>query len=139
MNWIRVSHLIFGFLMFIVFLLTGQYMGRNFNHLVDMDDLPRALMRMQHLYILFAALLNLLLGSYLTISKDKLIQILQILGSMLIVVATLLLLYSFFTELPTQNIERPLCRIALYIVLAGVLAHSVPQLILIFSKTSNKV
>jgi len=79
MKWIRISHLIFDFLMFVVFLLTGQYMDRNFNHLIDMDDLPRALMRAQHLYILLATLINIALGSYLTVSKDKLVKTFQIL------------------------------------------------------------
>lgn len=133
MKWFSVSHLIFGFLMFVVFLLTGQYMDRNFNHLVDMDDLPRALMRAQHLYILFAALINIVLGSYLTVSKDKLIRSFQIFGSMLIIVATLMLLYSFFTELPSNHIERPLCRYALYTMLAGVLGHGIPNLLLLFT------
>ena len=134
MKWISVSHLVFGFLMFVVFLLTGQYMSRNFNHLANMDDLPRALMRAQHLYILFAAMINIALGSYLTVSKDKLIRTFQIFGSVLIVAATLMLLYSFFTELPSNHIERPLCRKALYTMLAGVLGHGIPSILLLFTK-----
>ena len=137
MKWVRVIHLIFGFLMFIAFLLTGQYMDRNFNHLVDMDDLPRALMRAQHLYILLAASINIALGCYLTVSKDKLVMIFQILGSILIISATLMLLYSFFKELPAEHMERPLCRFALYTMLAGVLGHGVPNLILLFTNKTK--
>ncbi len=122
--------------MFVVFLLTGQYMDRNFNHLVDMNDLPRALMRAQHLYILLAALINIVLGCYLTVSKDKLLGTFQIFGSLLIVIATLILLYSFFVELPSDHIERPLCRKALYTMLAGVFGHGVPNLLVIFT---NKI
>jgi len=136
MKWIRVAHLIFGFLMFITFLLTGQYMDRNFNHLAEMEDLPRALMRAQHLYILLAALINIVLGSYLTVSKDKLIATFQIFGSLLIVIATLILVYSFFEELPSRHIERPLCRFGLYTMLAGVLGHGVPNFIILFTKKS---
>jgi len=112
-------------------------MGRNFNHLAEMDDLPRALMRTQHLYILFAALINIVLGSYLTVSKDKLIKTFQIFGSLLIISATLMFLYSFFTELPTDHIERPLCRIAIYIMLAGVLSHGIPNLLLFIIKPKS--
>ena len=137
MKWVSVLHLSFGFLMFIAFLLTGQYMDKNFNHLIDMEDLPRALMRAQHLYILLAALINIVLGCYLTVSKDKLIMIFQILGSLLIICATLLLLYSFFTELPSDHIERPLCRLALYTMLAGVLGHGVPNFILLFTNKTK--
>ena len=102
MKWIGKAHLIFGFLIFVVFLLTGQYMDRNFNHLADMEDLPRALMRAQHLYILLIGLINIALGSYLTISKDKLTLSFQIFGSLLIFTATCVLVYSFFYELPTN-------------------------------------
>ena len=126
--------MIFGFLMFTAFLLTGQYMDRNFNHLADMDDLPRALMRAQHLYILFSAMINIVLGCYLTFSKDKLARTFQIFGSLLVVVATIMLLYSFFKELPSSHIERPICRQALYLMLAGVLGHGVPNVLLLFSK-----
>lgn len=134
MKWIRGAHLIFGFTLFIVFLLTGQYMDRNFNHLADMTDLPRALMRAQHLYILFAALINITLGCYLTFSKDKLVRTFQIFGTILIVVATIMLVYSFFIELPSDHIERPICRQALYLMLGGVLGHGVPNLILLLTK-----
>ena len=137
MKWIGTLHLIFGFLMFITFLLTGQYMDRNFNHLADMADLPRALMRAQHLYILLAALINMVLGGYLTVSKDKLVAAFQIFGSLMIVAATLMLTYSFFTELPSERIERPLCRMALYTMLAGGLGHGIPNLLLLFTKKSN--
>ena len=109
-------------------------MDRNFNHLADMEDLPRALMRAQHLYILLVGLINIALGSYLTISKEKLTRTFQIFGSVLIFTATCILVYSFFYELPSDRIERPICRMGLYIVLAGVLGHGVPQLLLLLSK-----
>ena len=134
MKWIGKAHLIFGFLIFVVFLLTGQYMDRNFNHLADMEDLPRALMRAQHLYILLVGLINIALGSYLTISKDKLTLSFQIFGSLLIFTATCVLVYSFFYELPTNRIERPICRMGLYMMLAGVLGHGVPNLLLLLKK-----
>lgn len=123
--------------MFVAFLLTGQYMDRQFNHLADMEDLPRALMRGQHLYILLASLINIVLGSYLTVSKDKLIMIFQILGSTFIICATLMLLYSFFKELPSDHIERPICRLALYLMLAGGLGHGIPNLLLVFTNKTK--
>ena len=133
----RNVHLIFGFLMFVTFLLTGQYMDRKFDHLSNMDDLPRALMRAQHLYILLSALINIVLGSYLTISQDKLVKTFQIFGSLLIIIATIMLTYSFFTELPSAHIERPICRLALYTMLAGGLGHGLPNLVLLFVKKSK--
>ena len=136
MKWIGKFHLIFGFLMFGVFLYTGQFMDKNYNHLADMSDLPRALMRAQHLYILLAALINIGLGSYLTISQDKIVRSFQIFGTILIIAATFLLVLSFFKELPSDQIERPMCRKALYLILAGVLGHGVPMLLMSFVKQS---
>ncbi|MDF1697869.1 MAG: hypothetical protein P1U56_18620 [Saprospiraceae bacterium] len=135
MSGVAKLHLVFGFLMFLGFLGTGQYMDRTFNHLVDMEDLPRALMRMQHLYILLGSLIHIALGSYLKLSDEKWVRVLQWVGSLLILLSSLMLVYSFFTELPSAHIERPLCRIALYTMLAGVFGHGIPSLLLlIFSK-----
>jgi hypothetical protein len=113
---------------------TGQYMDRNFNHLADMEDLPRVLMRAQHLYILFSALINIALGCYLNISKDVWIKTFQLLGSLLIEIATIILLYSFFKELPSNQIESPLCRQGVYIMLAGVLGHGIPSILQLIIK-----
>lgn len=135
MSGLGKLHLVFGGLTIVVFLLTGQYMDRSFNHLADMEDLPRALMRAQHLYILLAALINVVLGSYLTISKDKLVRSFQIFGSFMILVSTVMLVFSFFSELPSEHMERPWCRNALYIMLAGGLGHGVPNFLLLFKKS----
>jgi len=126
-------HLIFGFLLFITFLMTGQYMDRYYNHLADMEDVSRALMRMEHIYILLSSLIHISLGSYIVASNVKFTLILQTIGSILTSIATLMIIYSFFTELPTTTIERPICRMALYLTLAGILCHGIPNLFTIFS------
>ncbi len=126
-------HLIFGFILFVVFLMTGQYMDRNYNHLADMEDVSRALMRMEHIYILLSSLIHISLGSYIISSKVKLTFILQTIGSIITTIATLMIIYSFFTELPTTTIERPICRMGLYLTLTGILCHGVPNLFTLFS------
>lgn len=60
----RRLHFGVGALGVVAFLLTGQYMDRWLGHLAGMADLPRMLYRSAHIYLLFAALLNLLLGLY---------------------------------------------------------------------------
>ncbi len=58
-------HLIFGIAALFVFILSGQYMDKVYGHLRGMADAPRMLFRSRHIYILFASLLNLSLGTYL--------------------------------------------------------------------------
>lgn len=124
MNYLKGFHLVFGFIILIVFLMTGQYM-RHQIHVGDMELGPRALTRAGHIYILLASLLNLALGAYLKISQRNFIKIFQVIGSILIIIATGLLIYSFMTEVPRTDIERHYSRLALYGLLAGTLCHSV--------------
>ncbi len=63
-------HLLFGILGLVAFLFTGQFMDRRLDHLVGMPDGPRALYRSGHIYILFSALLNLLLVLYVVSSPS---------------------------------------------------------------------
>jgi hypothetical protein len=61
MSWV---HLIFGLMMFIVFVTTGKIHARGFP---DKDAIPqelRLLMRSRHIYILFSGLIHLVLGVY---------------------------------------------------------------------------
>ena len=57
-------HLVFGVLVIIVFVLTGQYMDRYHEHLRGMADGPRMLFRSRHIFILLSGLLHLGLGAY---------------------------------------------------------------------------
>ena len=104
-------------------------MHYKYNHLQGMPDLERALFRAEHIYILLISLVNLGLGTYLTTFKSKILTIFQLIGSLSITTASVLMVYSFFTELPSQIIERPISRNALYLILGGVLFHAFTQII----------
>ena len=74
-------HLIFGIVVFIVFVTTGKYMRVDFP---DKDIIPqdlRLLMRSRHIYILFSALIHLSLGAYLQIRPQKWRRAFQYFGS----------------------------------------------------------
>lgn len=116
-------HLIFGIIILIVFALTGQYMHHEYNHLIDMPLTERALFRAGHIYILFIALINVALGSYFKLEENTYRKSLQLIGSLLIIISTFLFIYSFFKELPTNEIERAVSRNAIYTTLAGILFH----------------
>ena len=122
-------HLFLGILIVVAFLLTGQYMHHNYNHLKDMELMNRALFRAGHLYILLFGLINASLGAHLKLSNIKWIKTVQILGSIIIFLASFLVIYGFFEELPTQDIERPITRYSLYLILLGVSIHGLISLV----------
>lgn len=123
MSILKKIHLFGGILIVIIFILTGQYMHHKYNHLEGMELMSRALFRTGHLYILLFGLVNVSLGAYYKISKKKLFKTIQLIGSLLIIASSVLIIYSFFLELTTEEIERPLSRYSLYIILAGVSIH----------------
>ena len=91
-------HQIFGWTIFLVFLLTGQYMSIYHNHLAGTPDGVRMLYRSRHIYILLAALLNIGLGIYFSYAAQRWRRGLQLAGSVVIVITTLSLIPAFFYE-----------------------------------------
>lgn len=126
---LKKIHLFTGILVIIVFLLTGQFMHHQHNHLKDMDMMNRALFRAGHLYILLFGLINVSLGSYFEPYQNKIMKYLQTFGSVVVLTATFLVIYGFFIDLPTQDIERYWTRISLYLILFGVVIHGLLALI----------
>ena len=119
----RAFHLIFGLVMFIAFVLTGQYMDRYHAHLEGMADGPRMLMRSRHIYILLAAMLHLGLGAYYARRRERVRRFLQLFGSGLIAVASVLLVAAFFYEPCLAGLHTPVSRQGLYTILAGTFLH----------------
>jgi len=122
-------HFYLGIIVVVIFLLTGQYMHHNFNHMKEMEPMNRALFRAGHLYILLFGLINVSLGTYFQISDMSFVRKIQIVASLIIFSATFLIIYGFFKELPTEQIERPLTRNALYLILFGVSVHGLISLV----------
>ncbi|HEV8367228.1 MAG TPA: hypothetical protein VGQ39_04685 [Pyrinomonadaceae bacterium] len=116
-------HLIFGFVLVIVFLLTGQYMDKVHNHLAGMPDGPRMLYRTRHIFILLSALLHLGIGSYFRYRLEGTRRILQLLGSLLITIAPLLFVIGFFQEPKMLGLYTPLSHKGMYLIAIGTLLH----------------
>lgn len=122
-------HLYFGIIITVVFLISGQYMDRNFDHLKDMELMKRALFRAGHIYILLFGLINAALGAHLKLSPIKWIKRSQQIASIIIFTATLMVVFGFFNELPAEEIERPITRFSIYMILLGVSIHGLISLI----------
>jgi len=120
-------HLIFGALIVLGFLLTGQYMDKYYNHLVGMPDGPRLLYRTRHIFILLAGLLNLGIGAYFTYRIEPWQRALQLLGSLLIFSASVLFVIAFFYEPNLSDLDTPLSHWGTYTMAAGTVLHVVSE------------
>lgn len=121
-------HFYFGILIVVIFLLTGQYMHHKFGHLKEMELMNRALFRAGHLYILLFGLINMALGINFQTPKKELLRKIQLFGSIITLGASLLVIYAFFVELPSEQIERPLTRYSLFLILLGISTHGIVHL-----------
>jgi hypothetical protein len=116
-------HLIFGFLLFWVFTVTGQYMRADFPEKGEIDQAFRILMRSRHIYILLSSLIHLVLGIYAHLRPSFAQKVLQISGSAILTSSSLLLVYAFVVETYTLKGFSNLSRWGLYLSLAAVGLH----------------
>jgi hypothetical protein len=120
---VKRFHLIFGLLLVIVFLLTGQYMDRFHNHLEGMADGPRMLYRSRHIYILLTGLLHLGVGTYIVERVHQKQRVVQLIGSLMLTIAPILFLFGFFKEPLLTELNNPFSQKGVYLVAAGVVLH----------------
>jgi magnesium-transporting ATPase (P-type) len=116
-------HLFFGVSLFVVFVLTGQYMDKFLNHLQGMADGPRMLYRSRHIYILLAALINIGLGTYLSYQTESWRRVLQIVGSFFVVLASAVVIVAFFYEPRLGTLQTPITGRVMYALAGGTLLH----------------
>jgi undecaprenyl pyrophosphate phosphatase UppP len=119
----RRFHLVLGIVLVIVFLFTGQYM--EYVHNRALPDATRLLYRSRHIYVLCNAMINIVLGLYVQYSAAGSRRSLQIVGSVLIMLAPLFLLTGFFYE-PPRGIEyTTIARQGVFATAIGILLHLV--------------
>lgn len=116
-------HFVLGIVLVIVFLLTGQYM--EYVHNRTSPDTTRLLYRSRHIYLLFNALINISLGLYVHYSSAGWRRQLQIGGSILVMLAPVLLLAGFFYESPRGIEHTFIARYGIFATAIGILFHLV--------------
>lgn len=116
-------HLVFGVVILVAFLLTGQYMDRVHEHLHNMADGPRMLYRTRHIFILFSGLLHVGLGTYFRYRVDARRRLLQMLGSALVTIASVLFIIAFFYEPHLTDLYAPLSKAGVIMIAIGALLH----------------
>jgi hypothetical protein len=121
---LRQLHLAVGIAAVGAFLATGLYMHFALAHLAELEDFPRSLYRSGHIYLLYAALLNLVIGTYLTEARPRMRRNLQWAGSGLLLVSPVLFLYGFVVETPLGSVERTWTQWSIFGSTAGVVLHA---------------
>lgn len=122
---VKRLHAIVGMSTVLVFLGTGAYMRMSFPELYDGNEVIRYLFRANHVYILFAGLLNVLPGLYLSWSIIPWRKSLQRAGSWMILIAPVLFLAAFIIEPVQASPMRPLTVTAAFVILVGVTLHGI--------------
>ena len=123
----RTVHLAVGVFVIAVFLLTGYHMRFHIHHLMEANDRFRFSLRGNHIYILLLGLLNLSLGAYLRLSQTIWRAYLQLVGSLMILSATMLVMVAFFFE-NKELLDRPFTLLAIILALTGTVLHVVSSL-----------
>lgn len=114
-------HLIFGLVLVVVFILTGQYM--EYVHNRTLSDGMRVLYRSRHIYLLLNALINISLGLYVEYERSGWRRRLQVIGSILIMIAPAFLLAGFFYEPPRGADHTFMAPYGIFATAIGILLH----------------
>ena len=120
----RTAHAWMGALGLVAFVLSGQYMHWVHDHLQGMPDGPRLLYRSAHIYLLWAALLNMVLGSFVEFGESRLLRRLQGLASLAVALTPALMCLSFLAESNAAALARPIAGSGIFLALGGVLLHA---------------
>ena len=120
----KTLHRIFGALVILAFLLTGQFMDFQQPPVRELtDEGTRMMFRSRHIYILLAGLLNLGVGVYFTYWRERWRKILQLVGSALLIIAPLMMIGAFFYEPTLKGLQRTLTLPAIVALVVGVFFH----------------
>ncbi len=101
-------HVVTGFVFVAVFLATGVYMAIGIPDINQDDHGMRMMIRSAHVYVLMTALVNLVMGCYLTLCDDRQSRTLQLIGSCLIMSSPVIFVVAFFVEPAVGRLERPI-------------------------------
>jgi hypothetical protein len=86
------------------------------------------LMRSRHIYILFSSLLHVFLGLYWRPHRIIWRKYVQLFGSTLLFISSILFVWAFIYETYSVRAFSQISRAALYLTLAGTIAHLICNL-----------
>ncbi len=107
----------------LLFLATGVWLRFRGQAVIDQDDAIRFSLRANHVYILFAGLVNIAVGLNPPDPAVPWRRRLQLVGSALLLMAPLLLLVAFIVEGPQARVHRPLTTIGVILMFLAVMCQ----------------
>jgi hypothetical protein len=121
---LRRLHLIVGTTAFLAFLITGQFMRHHSPPMLLLSDSVRLMFRSRHIYILAAALVNLMLGLYMQRHSQGWRRVVQAIGSAFVIASPMLLILAFTIE-PQRGFQEEMHASAagLYTLFLGAVAY----------------
>lgn len=125
---LRLIHQLTGIITMLAFIASGVYMASVFPDIYRSNEIIRFLFRSSHIYILLSGLLNLGLAGYVTLSEVKWRRRCQIIGTTLIIPATIMLIAAFFYEPANILKDKPLTMPAIVLLFLGTISHWVSTL-----------
>ena len=117
-------HLVAGVATLIAFLLTGQYMDYLEVRTNALGETARVMFRSRHIYLLLAGLVNVGVGAYFGYRARGWRRGLQLLGSVMVVAAPVLMIVAFFAEPGEPGLKRHFTLPAVVILSVGTLLHA---------------
>src|SRR5262249_28153945 len=117
------GHLLVGAFTLAVFLLSGVYLRTHNPPLPQLEPGLHALFVSRHIYILAAALLNLVVGAYLRPAAVG--RRIQRIGSLLLMLGAVLLMAAFVVEPIARESRTPFSSFGIFAVFGGSLSHVV--------------
>jgi len=123
MNRLPALHRSVGWATLGMFLISGMYMRSRFPEAYAASEGIRYQYRANHLYLLFGALLNLLLARYFVAAVSAARRRAQMVGSTLLLFLPAALVWAFLMEPPQASPHRPATALGIVMAAAGTLLH----------------
>jgi hypothetical protein len=105
------------------FIGTGIYLKLRGPDLFETDEMVRYIYRANHVYILFAGLLNLSVGAYLCMHARRWRRNLQVAGSIMLLIAPVILVLAFVYEPGSASPQRPMTSAGVMLLFLAILCH----------------
>lgn len=125
---LRRTHLVVGAIAVLAFLVTGQLMGRHDPPVSAMEWSERLLFRSRHIYLLCGGLVSLALGVHYRLPERIARRGAAIAGSLLVLLATLLLFFAFFFEPMGGRLPGRVSALGLFALFGGVVLYAAVSL-----------
>lgn len=123
-----MAHLVVGAIAVVAFLITGQLMGGHDPPAAAMEWGERLLFRSRHIYLLCGGLVNLALGVHYLLPERAARRGAAIVGSVLVLVSTVLLFFAFFAEPMAGRQPGQISTLALVALFGGVVLYTLMSL-----------